>query len=406
MNRSKLTRIGARGIRLLFLSALLIIFHPGTSAQTPQGRGAPGRVGPDGPVVVSPTVLPDRRVIFRFYAPGAQQVRAAFEGAERTSGVPSGGMNLTKGPDSVWQATLGPLDPGAYRYNFAVDGAIVTDPRNIESERMQVMTRSILYVPGAAFMDTEDVPHGAVSLVTYFSKVLNKFRRLHIYTPPGYEASQQRYPVLYLLHGANESDDSWSTVGRAGFILDNLIADGRSVPMIVVMPNGHVDQTPPSLGGGVPGGPPPIRRELVDFPNEFAADIMPYIESHYRTIPDRAHRAIAGLSMGGSQTLNIAFASLEKFSAIGVFSSGILGGKAADWEKGHLAALDDPKLKKELKTIWFSTGSADFLLPNSKATVEMLNRHGFSATFRESAGAHTWANWRNYLHEFAPGLFR
>lgn len=406
MNRAKLKRIRPLEIRLLFLSALLLSFHPGVTAQAPQGRGAPGRGNPDGPVVVSPEVLPDRRVIFRFYAPQAQQVRVVFEGAERTSGVPSGGASLTKGSGGVWQATFGPLDSGAYRYNFAVDGAMVTDPRNIESERMQVMTRSILYVPGAEFMDTKDVPHGAVSVVTYFSKVLNKFRRLHIYTPPGYEASQQKYPVLYLLHGANESDDSWSTVGRAGFILDNLIAEGRSVPMIVVMPNGHVDQTPPRLDGGAPGGPPPMRRELVDFPNEFAADILPYVESHYRTIPDRGHRAISGLSMGGSQTLNIAFASLEKFSAIGVFSSGILGGNAADWEKSHLAALENANLKKGLKTIWVSTGASDFLLANSKATVEMLNRHGFSASFRESEGAHTWANWRNYLHEFAPGLFR
>jgi len=306
----------------------------------------------------------------------------------------------------VWEVTFGPLDAGTYRYNFVVDGAIVTDPRNIEAERMQVMTRSILHLPGAAFMDTKNVPHGAVAVVAYFSKVLNKDRRFHIYTPPGYEANQQKYPVLYLLHGANESDDSWSTVGRAGFILDNLIADGKAVPMIIVMPNGHIDQTPPGLGRGAAGAPPPLRGELEDFPNEFVKDLMPFVESHYRTIPDRSHRAIAGLSMGGSQTLNIAFADLEKFSAVGVFSSGILGGNLADWETSHLAALDDSKLKKGLKTVWFSTGSADFLLANSKATVAMLNKHGFSATFQESEGAHTWANWRNYLHEFAPGLFR
>jgi enterochelin esterase-like enzyme len=269
------------------------------------------------------------------------------------------------------------------------------------------MTRSILYIAGAAFMDTGNVPHGAIAVATYFSRTLNKIRRFHIYTPPGYEANQQKYPVLYRLHGANESDDSWSTVGRAGFILDNLIADGKAVPMIIVMPNGHVDQTPPRLAGGAtPGVAPPIRRELVDFPKEFLDDILPYVENHYRTISDRSHRAIAGLSMGGSQTLNIAFANLEKFSAVGVFSSGILGGNLADWEREHLAALDDPKLKKGLKTLWFSTGSSDFLLANSKATVEMFNRHGFSASFRESEGAHTWANWRNYLHELAPRLFR
>src|SRR5438132_13089282 len=199
---------------------------------------------------------------------------------------------------------------------------------------MQVVTRSILHVPGAAFMDTRNVPHGTIGVVTYFSTVLNKFRRFHVYTPAGYEANDRKYPVLYLLHGANESDQSWSTVGRAGFILDNLTADGKAVPMIVVMPNGHIDQTPPSIGCGAGSGTAPaLARELADFPTEFVGDMLPYVERNYRTITDRPHRAIAGLSMGGSQTLNIAFANLERFSAIGVFSSGILGGDAAAWEK-------------------------------------------------------------------------
>ena len=390
---------------LLRFASLTFLAYPLLSAsqlvaQAPplSGRGAPPGGGPVAPVVVSPEVLQDRRVIVRFYAPHARDVKVFFE---------RGGQSLTKGADGVWQATLGPLDPGSYRYGFSVDGASVTDPRNIETERMQVVTRSILHVPGAAFMDTKNVPHGAVAVATYYSGVLKKFRRFHIYTPPGYEANQQKYPVIYLLHGANESDDSWSTVGRASFILDNLIADGRAVPMIVVMPNGHIDQTPPDLSFlAHPGGPPALRAELVNFPDEFASDIMPYVESHYRTIPDRAHRAIAGLSMGGTQTLNIAVANLDRFSAIGVFSSGILGENVADWEKDRLTALDDPKLKKGLKMIWFSTGSDDSLITITRATVEMLNRHGFAATFEESTGAHTWVNWRNYLNEFAPRLFR
>lgn len=360
-------------------------------APPPAGTGAqPGR-GPRSPVVVSPEVLPNRHVILRLYAPQAQEVRVSLDG----------GVKLTKGNNDVWEANVGPLDPGAYRYTFTVDGATVTDPRNIEMERMQVMARSILYVPGAAFMDTRTVPHGAVAVVTYYSEVLKKYRRFHIYTPPGYEANSQRYPVLYLLHGANESDDSWSTVGRGNFILDNLIADGKAVPMIVVMPNGHIDQTPPNRDAQAP-----LRSEFATFPDEFVSDIVPYVESHYRTIPDRPHRAIAGLSMGGAQTLNIAFAHLDRFSAIGVFSSGILGGNVADWEKSHLEALDDPNLKKGLKLIWFSTGSEDALITVSKASVEMLNRHGFTATFQESTGAHTWVNWRNYLYEVAPQLFR
>jgi len=352
---------------------------------------------PRAPVVVSPEVLADRHVIVRLYAPQAHEVRVSLDG----------GVSLKKGDNDVWEATLGPLDPGAYRYSFTVDGASVTDPRNIEMERMQVFTRSILHIPGAAFMDTAAVPHGAVAVVNYYSNVLKKFRRFHIYTPPGYEANQQKYPVLYLLHGANESDDSWSTVGRCNFILDNLIADGKAVPMIVVMPNGHIDQTPPNIAANSdPAAPPPLRREFTAFPDEFVSDILPHVESHYRTIPDRPHRAIAGLSMGGAQTLTIAFAHLDWFSAIGIFSSGVLGGNVADWETSHMTALDDPKLKKGLKMIWFSTGSEDSLISVSKASVEMLNKHGFSATFQESSGAHTWVNWRNYLHEVAPQLFR
>jgi enterochelin esterase family protein len=348
--------------------------------------------------MVSPEVLPDQRVVVRFYGPQAQEVSVFFERGE---------SGLKKRDDGVWEATVGPLDPGSYRYGFAVDGAPVTDPRNIETERMQVVTRSIMHVPGAAFMDSRNVPHGAMAVATYYSTVLKKSRRFHIYTPPGYETNRQKYPVLYLLHGANESDESWSTVGRAGFILDNLIEDRRAMPMIVVMPNGHIDQTPPNIGRAIaPDGAPLLRGELEEFTHEFVRDLMPFVESHYRTISDRSYRAIAGLSMGGTQALNIVFADAKRFSSVGVFSSGILFGSVADWEKNHLAVLDDALAKKELKAIWFSTGSDDPFIANTKRTVEILTKHGFSAVFRESAGGHSWVNWRNYLHEFAAQLFR
>ena len=310
-----------------------------------------------------------------------------------------GGNRLDKRENGVWEATLGarPLDPGSYRYGFAVDGAPVTDPRNIETERMQVVTRSILHVPGAAFMDARDVPHGALAVRTYYSNVLKKFRRLHIYTPPAYESNQQKYPVLYLLHGANESDQSWSTVGRAGFILDNLIADGKAVPMILVMPNGHIDQTPPSIGrGGGSRTPAPLARRWLYVDGRRWSANWPTFPLNLLETSCAMSSATTGLSMGGSQTLNIASANLDRFSAIGVFSSGILGGDAAAWEKNHLAVLEDTKLKRGLRTVWFSTGSEDFLIVNSKVTVEMLKRHGFPVTFQESTGAHTWINWRKY----------
>jgi len=274
------------------------------------------------------------------------------------------------------------------------------DPRNPSVSESNNNPWSMVYIPGADFMDTKDVPHGAVAAVTYYSSALKKVRRMHIYTPPGYELGSGKYPVFYLLHGAGDSDDSWSTVGRAGFIMDNLIAAKKAKPMVIVMPAGHTSQT----GGGLAAG------SQEDFVAEFSADIMPYAESHYRLQTDRAHRAIAGLSMGGTQTLSIAIPHLEQFAYIGVFSSGLIAqllpnSPGASWEDQHKAQLDNASAKKGLKLVWFSTGSDDRLITTSKSTVELLNKHGFNATFMESPGAHTWINWRNYLNKFAPRLF-
>src|SRR5579884_211958 len=231
---------------------------------------------------------------------------------------------------------------------------------------------------------------------------------MHVYTPPGYETSDNKYPVLYLLHGASDSDASWSTVGRAGFILDNLIAAGKAKPMLVVMPAGHTG--PFRFGPRRNGG---FERRMDEFGEDFVNDIKPYIEKHYRVVADRAHRAIAGLSMGGAQTLNIAFGHLDDYGYIGVFSSGVFGiaggfGGAApnhQWEERHQATLDNADLKKGLRLVWFGCGKEDFLLPTSKATVAMLQKHHFDVVSKASAGGHTWLNWRDYLHEFAPLLF-
>jgi len=166
------------------------------------------------------------------------------------------------------------------------------------------------------------VPHGAVASVTYYSKSLNKFRRMHVYTPPGYETSSQKYPIFYLLHGAGDSDDSWSSVGRAGFIIDNLIADKKAKPMVIVMPAGH---TGPFNFAAPAAGAPRSLDFNDDFVKDFVNDIMPYAETHYRVLRDRQHRAIAGLSMGGAHTLNIAIPHPDEFAYVGVFSSGIIG---------------------------------------------------------------------------------
>jgi enterochelin esterase family protein len=248
---------------------------------------------------------------------------------------------------------------------------------------------------------------------------------MHVYTPPGYETSTQKYPIFYLLHGAGDCDEAWTSVGRAGFILDNLIASKRAKPMVVVMPAGHTARATPT--GGVVG-----RTATEDFVRDFLNDIVPYVESHYRVLTDRAHTAIAGLSMGGVQTLHIIGARLEKFAYIGVYSSGLIGAfpgipstpgrgaappatpppasaappMAADWERAHAATLDNGSLKKGLQLLWFSTGKEDGLLQTTIATVDLMKKHGFSPIFLESPGGHTWINWRNYLNEFVPQLFQ
>ncbi len=367
---------------------------------------APARAGrgPQGPQVVSPQVQPDRRVTFRILAPQAQSVRLTG------SDIPgnSQGAPLTKGENGVWEVTMGPIEPGAYRYNFNVDGVPVIDPRSSSISESNNNVWSLVYVPGAEFMDTRNVPHGAVAAVTYYSTALGRFRRMHVYTPPGYETNRQKYPVFYLLHGAGDCDEAWTSVGRAGFILDNLLAARKVKPMIIVMPAGHTSATMFAGRGAARAGEGASAAPRDEFSEDFVTDIMPYVEKHYRVRTGRVDRAIAGLSMGGSQTLNISFSHLDKFAYIGVFSSGAaLGGaNAGDWEKNHAAMLDNAALKKGLKLLWFSTGSEDRLITNRKATVAMLQKHGFKPVFKESPGAHTWINWRNYLNEFAPQLFQ
>ena len=364
---------------------------------------APARpaFGAPGAQVISPEVGADRKVTFRILAPKAEQVQLGGSGDIPGTGFGSS-TPLTKGTNGVWQVTVGPLSPGAYRYNFNVDGVAVIDPRNPATSESNENTWSLVYVPGAEFMDTRDVPHGAVAAVTYWSTTLKRFRRMHVYTPPGYELGKGKYPVLYLLHGAFDSDDSWTSVGRAGFILDNLIAAKKAKPMVVVMPHGHTG--PFRFGGGFSD----------EFEREFMADILPLTEQRYRVQADRQHRALAGLSMGGMQTLNLGIPALDKFAYLGVFSSGIFGiaggpggnAQGPSFEEKHKAMLDNAKLKSGLKVFWFATGKEDFLVGTSRATVEMFKKHGFDARYRETEGAHTWANWREYLNEFAPLLFQ
>ena len=410
--------VGAVALFPMFMASAAAGQAAPASAQPGPGEGRGGGA----PAIVSPEVSADRRITFRINAPQAKAVRVS---AGDIPGLGQTGV-MTRGESGVWTFTSAPVPPGAYRYNVNVDGIAVIDPRNPLTSVSNNNVWSLALVPGSDIFDTKDVPHGAVASITYYSAPLKRHRRMHVYTPPGYESNTTRYPVFYLLHGAGDSDEAWTSVGRAGIILDNLIAARKAQPMIVVMPAGHTNGPAPGMGGPAaaltiaPGQPD-------EFAQDFTMAIRPYIEKQYRVRTGRENRAIAGLSMGGSQTLNIAIPNLTEYAHVGVFSSGLIGGAggrgrgaapAADaaaapatpfgeaWEKRNLAMLDNAAAKKGLKVFWLSTGKDDFLIETTRSTVELLKRHGFTPQYTESAGGHTWLNWRDYLSQFAPLLFQ
>jgi enterochelin esterase family protein len=356
-------------------------------AQPPGGR--PPRVLD---TLKSPVIGTDGQVTFQLYAPKASEVMLRAEGP-----APFAGKPLVKGDSGVWTYSA-QVPADLYIYWFDVDGLPVADPRNNRPRVNMTTVRSLLEVPGAAseFFAERPVPHGEVAAVHYQSKALGVPRRMQVYTPAGYATSGKRYPVFYLLHGAGDNDLSWLMAGRANFIFDNLIAAGKAKPMIVVMPAGH---TPPAAGGA-PAAPDAFARDLL-------TDVVPYVEKNYRTLPGRENRAIAGLSMGGQQTLNVGLTNLDKFSYLGVFSSGWFGPDgAATFERGNQALLADPKLNERIKLFWFATGKDDFVMPSTKASLAMLDQHKVRYSYKETEGGHTWPNWRAYLNEFAPLLFR
>jgi hypothetical protein len=239
--------------------------------------------------LVSPEVHPDGTITFRLWAPDAREVKLSSEGEESVPGetqeqvmAAMKGVPLTKGTDGIWSTTAGSYPAGAYRYTFIVDGVSTTDPKNAASSESLSSVRSLFLIPGN-FSEAKEVPHGDVAVVYYQSKTLGRLRRMHIYLPPGYEKGTERYPVLYLLHGGGDSDDSWTSVGRANFILDNLIAEGRAKPMIIVMPAGHVSthMDMRSMGADVASDP---------FSNDLVNDVIPFVEGHYRVAP--THRIV------------------------------------------------------------------------------------------------------------------
>lgn len=357
---------------------------------------------PRRPPVVSPEVKDGKdgkkSVTFRLSAPKAEKVVLISSDIPSEKNPPEQ-RELKKGENGVWEFTMD-VAPGTYRYKFSADGAMVSDPQNPAVSESFTTAWSLVRVPGAAFMDTADVPHGAVAAITYKSSAAGKNRRAHVYTPPGYETGTDKYPVLYLLHGAGDCDDSWTSVGRAHDILDNLIAAKKAVPMIVVMPAGHDGKFAGMFGPPQPG-------QSGRFEDDFEKDLRPHVEKTYRVKTDRADRAVAGLSMGGAQTLAVFMSKPKDFSAVGVFSSGLFAQNADDREKQNKEKIATAAAAKDgLKVFWFATGKADFLVNTTKETVELYKKGGLNPEYKETEGGHTWINWQLYLNEFAPMLFK
>jgi enterochelin esterase-like enzyme len=374
------------------------------------GRPALAQMAPRQPTpndtLVSPEVLPDRRVTLRIYAPKATTVTVVGDWMEAPAP-----LAFAKDDVGVWSATVGPLVPDFYTYTLMVDGVRTLDPKNALIKQGINNVDNMFFVPGpeAAFQDLKPVPHGEIRKSWYKSSTLGTERRLHIYTPPGYDDGTTRYPVLYLLHGGGDEDSGWSTIGRAGFILDNLIADGKAVPMLVVMPNGSLPR-PANLPAPTPGAPPdPAVRQAMQerFTTELMKDVIPFVEKRYRVRTGADTRALAGLSMGGAQTLSVITKHPDAFRYAAIWSAGLFAQTPAEFEAANATFLSRAdRLNKHFGLLSITVGDKDFALPGSKNLAGVLKKHGIEHEFSLTGGGHTWLNWRRYLNDLAPRLFR
>ena len=351
--------------------------------------------------------------------PGAEYPRVQADHAQRVQLLMELGQStydMAKGEGGLWEVTTKPLLPGFHYYAISVDGFASNDPgsRVFFAARKEV---SGLEVPGpdSDLIAIKDVPHGTVRTNWYFSQTTGETRRIFVYTPPGYDQSTDRYPVLYLQHGWGEDEAGWSDQGRENFILDNLIAARKATPMIIVNENGmtgvHFQPPPPPVPGSSTNAPRPSRvvsnffmdERYSTFDRVISRDLIPFIDAHFRTIPDRQHRALAGLSMGGAQALRIGLNHLEQFGSLGAFSPAIA---ITDTTKDYDGMLANPaKVNQQLRLLWIGIGSDDFLHGPVKLSHETLEKAGIRHVWVETPGAHVWTVWRKYLADFVPRLF-
>lgn len=375
-----------------------------------------------GSEIISPEVNPDNTVTFRFFAPNSKKVQVTgdFLPTQKIN-VPNVGeseipgvADLVKDQNGLWTFTTEtPIEPELYSYSFYVDGLRMMDPNNVYMIRDVATVQNIFIVDEegskAHYYKVNEVPHGTVSKVWYDSPGLNKKRRMTIYTPPGYEDNNDSYPVFYLLHGAGGDEEAWLALGRASQILDNLIAEGKAEPMIVVMTNGNPNQEAApgeSSEGLVKPSFNVSRMNQGEFETAFP-DVVNYIDTHYRTKSDKSHRAIAGLSMGGFHSLHISKMYPDLFDYIGLFSAAIFpfeGVKASVYEdfEGKLKN----QFEKKPALYYIAIGDKDFLYEPNQQFRKILDENGYPYEYFETPDGHIWKNWRIYLTEFVPKLFK
>ena len=376
------------------------------------------------PMLRSPDIHPDRTVTFRLLAPKATEVTLNGSWENGTN------LKMTKDEAGVWSTTIGPLAPQLWGYWFMVDGVKALDPSNAETQRDGARYDNLLMVSGpeSEWWDFKDVAHGTVQAVWYPSPTLKLAnRRMMVYTPPGYESGNQKYPVLYLLHGGGGDEDAWLTMGRANIIMDNLIAAGKAKPMIVVMPNGNAAQsvsqgfgfgpTPAKQSVQAPA-PPPVQAEQAagrggapggrggapqpyagSYPESLVKDVIPFVEKRFRVLASKDDRAIAGLSMGGGHTLAATNNNPGTFAYIGVFSS---GPQAVD--ETFQKQLEAVK-SGGVKFYWLGAGTTDMARERTVALSELVKKDGFNTTYREIPGRHYWFLWRDFLVQYAQVAF-
>lgn len=369
----------------MFLGAALLLVAP-RPAPAQAATNAPPRRAPAAPVR-SPEIADDRRVTFRLRASNATEVSVNGQ-------WPDGRAKMTRDTNGVWSITVGPVPPGVWEYSLVVDGLSMIDPGSPAIKPMREPRTSILHLPGDPPnpWDFQDVPHGTVSFHTYRSKSLGgRLRQLAVYTPPGYHAlPAAQFPALYLQHGSGDNQNTWTVHGKAHWILDHLIARGRAKPMVVVMMDGHA-ATP---------GPGAISNTAL-FERDLLEDVMPFVEANYRVKPEPAARAIAGLSMGGGQSLTVGLNHVDKFAWVGGFSSSAPGGDAIAGALG-----DASKTNERLKLLWVACGKNDFLLQRNQDFIALLKEKHVRHEWLLTEGDHSWPVWRTYFTDFAPRLFQ